>query len=144
MTNHNINWSPILTEIAEYCENRFQTALVIDTDVLQEVELMAGITLDNFKITNPNVAKIASSIAFWIRKLKPIYFDENAQNKFLAINELVSLLVGLSICKRYFDDSSNTEFKISKRILNDWTSSYRINSHSPHSSTIAFELLASK
>ncbi len=65
-------------------------------------------------------------------------------NKFLAINELVGLLVGLSISRRYFDDHSKEKFTIPSRILTDWTSSFRVNSHSPHSSAIAFELLTTE
>lgn len=139
-----IKWLPILQEISEWCEDKFEISIVIDKDIIAEIEAMVDITLDNFEMDNPNVAKVSSSVAFWIRKLKPIYFDEKTENKFLAINELVGLLVGLSITRRYLDDHSKEKFSIPSRILTDWTSSFRVNSHSPHSSAIAFELLTSE
>lgn len=74
----NIKWLPILQEISEWCEEKFDILLVIDNDIIKEIEAMVDITLDNFEMDNPNVAKVSSSVAFWIRKLKPIYFDEKS------------------------------------------------------------------
>ncbi len=143
MPIHNVNWEVIIQEMADFCEQKFDTKLLIDRTILAEVEAMVEDTLRGFQISTPNIAKVASSLAFWIRKLKPISYDyaQGAQNHFLAINELVGLLVGLSICVRYYDDDSAPEsLPIPTRILTDWVHSYRVNSHSPHSSVIAFEL----
>jgi len=141
---NNINWIVLLKDMCEFAEDRFDVELVIDKDIVQEVEIMTKDTINSFNLEYPNVAKVASVIAFWIRKLKPIYHMETSKNKFLAINELIGLLVGLSICRNYFDDLSKDNFRISSRVLSDWVNSFRKNSHSPHSSVISFELLTTK
>ena len=137
----NINWINIFQEMCEFAEDKFEIELFIDKNIVEEIEIMVEETLNSFNLDNPNVAKIASVLAFWIRKLKPISHKSTSKNKFLAINELVGLLVGLSICRKYFDDYSQEKFRISSRVLTDWVNSFRRNSHSPHSSVISFELL---
>jgi len=87
MPVNNVNWEVIIQEMAGYCEKKFDTKLLIDRAVLAEVEAMVSDTLSSFNIKTPNIAKVASSVAFWIRKLKPISYDysNSAQNNFLAI-----------------------------------------------------------
>jgi len=65
----------------------------------------------------------------------------NIKNKVLHINEIIGLMVGLSVCSGYIENFKYSKVKLSSRVFNDWVSSLRINSHSPHSSAIAFELL---
>jgi len=141
---NNIDWIVIFQEMCTFAEEKFGIKLIVDKNIIEEIEIMVEDTLDSFYLDNPNVAKTASIIAFWIRKLKPIFHSSNSKNKFLAINELVGLLVGLSICRNYFDDFSKEKFKISSRVFSDWVNSFRRNSHSPHSSVISFELLTTK
>jgi len=138
---NNIDWIVIFQDMCGFAEDKFDTELIIDKNIIEEIEIMVEDTLNSFNLDNPNVAKTASVIAFWIRKLKPIFHKSSSKNKFLAINELVGLLVGLSICRNYFDDFSKDKFRISSRVLSDWVNSFRRNSHSPHSSVISFELL---
>ena len=141
---NNIDWIVIFQEMCTFAEEKFGIELIVDKNIIEEIEIMVEDTLDSFYLDNPNVAKTASIIAFWIRKLKPIFHSSNSKNKFLAINELVGLLVGLSICRNYFDDFSKEKFRISSRVFSDWVNSFRKNSHSPHSSVISFELLTTK
>ena len=68
---------------------------------------------------------------------------DTPKKKLLVINELVAILVGAGICARYFDDTSSEHIVLQPRILFDWASSFRLNSHSPHSCAIAFEMLSS-
>ncbi len=145
MTFKSIDWSSILGEIAEALEKRFGLAIVIDSDIVEEIKCQLNRTLEKLSLdTKPNVAKVAGHVAFWIRKLKPISHSADTPHKLLLINELVAILVGSSICCRYFDDSSSVAVKLPVRILFDWASSFNLNSHSPHSCSIAFEMLASE
>lgn len=93
--------------------------------------------------TMPNVAKVAGHVVFWIRKLKPVSHSAGSVNKLLTINEVIGILVGVSICQHYFDDHSKAQIRFSDRIMKDWASSLRNHSHSPHSCAISFEFLAS-
>ena len=136
-----INWTAILKDMCDFAEDRFDIQLMVDKDIIKEIEIMVEDTLISFNLDNPNVAKVASVLAFWIRKLKSIFHQADSVNKFLAINEFVGLIVGLSICKNYFDNSFKEESKIPSRVFTDWVNSFRKNSHSPHSSVISFELL---
>jgi hypothetical protein len=142
-----INWLSIVLSIANYNEKKLGISLMIDKEIMQEVKTMAQRSLNSFNQEKPNIAKIASVISFWIRKLKPISCKidynkkQNIQHKVLHINEIIGLMVGLSICAKYIDNFNKENVKLSSRIFNDWVSSLRINSHSPHSTAIAFELL---
>lgn len=138
----NVDWFKILYEITATAEKKFNLSLTIEGEIAKEIEVLVKRNLASIEIQKPNVAKVAGIVAFWIRKLKPIGFASDSKNKLLTVNEYVSLMVGLSICHKYFDDASRDKFKIHKRILKDWISSFRYHSHSPHSSLTAFEILS--
>jgi len=97
-------------------------------------------------MSEPNEAKISSSVAFWIRKLKPIHHSQDSNEYYKFINELCGLLFSMMI---YANDNRKNKININgliniakqDRIFKDLIQSYRYNSHSPHSSTIIFELL---
>ena len=108
-------------------------------DVVEQIDK----SLDSLGVGNPNQSKIAGIVAFWIRKLKPLYQSANAAKFILPLNEYVSLMVGIGICYGGPSDSMVTVTGFDPRILNDWVFSFRYHSHSPHSSIIAFETLLS-
>lgn len=91
------------------------------------------------------LVKIAGIVVFWVRKLKPFYydFDEAAKSgKLHPLNELIAIQTGLAICSQYKDDCSLLDdIRLSDRVLKDWLHSLRYHSHSPYSSILAFELL---
>jgi hypothetical protein len=135
-----IDWTTPLTRAVLQLERKFQVDLCLDSDIVAEIGSHLKRTVDAIPMdTDPNVAKIAGHVAFWIRKLKPITPDQNVkqQHKLLAANELAALLVGAAICRTNF----KADFRLPNRIFHDWASSLRINSHSPNSCAIAFELL---
>jgi hypothetical protein len=143
--NQQINWDLVLGDVADLCEREYDVKLEIDRDVVREIGVQTEITLEALKMdTMPNVAKVAGHVAFWIRKLKPIIHASDSPHKLLTINEVVGILVGVGICRHYFDDHSRVPFNISKRVMQDWALSLRKHSHSPHSCAIAFEFLASE
>ena len=117
---------------------------MIDKEILKEIEVRTEETLKGYNITRPNLAKIGSNLTFWMRKLKPIFFAENSKARLFVVNELVALLLGLSICMRYHDDYTKEDFSIPIRIFHDWVTSLRYNSHSPYGTSISFELLTSQ
>lgn len=134
-----LKWRIILKEIASTLEERFQVDLMIDNYVLAEIEQMVRSSLKSYHLNDPNVPKVAGHISFWIRKLKPLSHAPGSQGVYTAINELASLMVGVSLCRRFGADSV-----IPPRILKDWATSLRLNSHSPHGTAIAFELITKK
>ena len=143
MPINNINWITIFEELTNKLEVRYDLDLMVDVVVLEEVGAMAKSTLDSLNMdSTPNVAKTAGHVSFWIRKLKPISHAEKSNSHFTAINELAGLLVGLAICTRYFDDTVKENITMNNRILFDWVNSMRLNSHSPSSTSISFEMLA--
>ena len=139
-----IRWRDIFDEIVNWTEEKFELCLIVDKEILKEIEVRAEETLRGYQLSRPNLAKIGSSLTFWIRKLKPISFAENSKARLFVINELVALLLGLSICMRYHDDYTKEDFSIPIRIFHDWVTSLRYNSHSPYGTSISFELLTSQ
>lgn len=138
----NIDWRPILIKAAERIEQAQNIKLVVDEAVVLEVGRLIADNLENIGLFQPNVAKIAGQVAFWIRKLKPLYVAPDSPNHFLLANERAALAVGVAICNLYKDDNSKSErLALPPRIFLDWVKSFRYHSHSPHSSMTSFELL---
>ncbi|MBF0605705.1 MAG: hypothetical protein HQL07_18680 [Nitrospirae bacterium] len=133
-----IQWRVILQEMVNYLERRYDIILNIDATILSEIEALRKESLGAYRIKNPNIPKEAGHISFWIRKLKPVSHAQESVNRYLAINEEIGLLVGLSLCCRFH----NTHMlRPPPRVMHDWVTSMRYNSHSPHSTAITFELL---
>ena len=132
--------------IVEEVANVYNLSLGIDSLVLDEINKQLEKTINRYNMAEPNEAKLSSSVAFWIRKLKPIHYEEDSTNHYDFVNELCSLLFAMMI---YANDNRKNKIDINAlislvktdRIFNDLIKSYRYNSHSPHSSTIIFELL---
>ena len=136
-----IDWMTPLQRAVEHLEKKFDVLLALDSDVVAELTSHLQRTVDQIPMdTDPNVAKIAGHVAFWIRKLKPIGHEDSAEvkHRLLNVNELAALLVGAAICRKNF----KANLRLPNRIFFDWASSLRVNSHSPSSCAIAFELLA--
>jgi hypothetical protein len=138
----NIRWLDILTQEAAYVEENYKVCIEIDEAVVLEAERLINDHLSATGLIQPNVAKIAGLVAFWIRKLKPLHITFNSSNRLSTVNELVGLRIGLALCNLYVDDNSKDhEVKLHPRIFNDWVTSFRYHSHSPSSSINSFELL---
>ena len=145
MALNNIDWEAALHDGCALAEHSLNLSLTIDRDIVREIAAEAEKTLAGLQMTSsPNVAKIAGHVAFWIRKLKPIAHAADSPHRFLAVNELVGILVGMGICRSYFDDTRKETVELPKRVMNDWIASLRHHSHSPHSCALMFELLASE
>ncbi|MDR0379752.1 MAG: hypothetical protein LBI62_07415 [Candidatus Accumulibacter sp.] len=139
----NVKWDSVFREVANRVEKKLRLSICIESVVVEEIERRVDRTLQNYD--QPNAAKIAGVVAFWIRKLKPMTISPESKRAFSMINEYVSILIGMSICSRYFDDFTKTDaegvVRINSRILKDLMYSFRYHSHSPHSSVILFEAL---
>jgi len=147
----NVNWKGLLYRVAEDTERQFASrgakiTICIQTAVVEDVGRQIERTIERDGIEQGNAAKIAGVTAFWIRKLKPLYIEPTSELPFdfTMINELVSVQVGVAICNEYFFDAGCKKAKVNSRVLKDWLISLRYNSHSPHSSLITFEMLASE
>lgn len=119
--------------------------LTLDRDIVREIAERARETVGSYNKDSPNVPKIAGHIAFWIRKLKPVAFEPDAREKFLAVNELASLYVALAFCDQYHQkrsrDYKSVVSRLPPRVIVDWATTMRFHSHSPHSTAMIFEIL---
>ncbi len=124
----------------------YSMSLEINEVLLDEIEFRTLKSLNEFEKNDgePNGAKIAGILVFWIRKLKPIFILKESKNKHHLINEIAALMTGLAICNIYHIRKLKDKISISDRVFDDWIHSLHIHSHSPNSTAIAFELLTDK
>ncbi|MBF0426743.1 MAG: hypothetical protein HQL66_13090 [Magnetococcales bacterium] len=133
-----MSWRDLFGEVAGDFERKCKLALMIDDDVINELIKRVQGTLSGYNLDRPSPAKIAGHLSFWIRKLKPISFDPRCDRKYLAVNEMVGILLGLAICRRF----GKGNFALPPaRVRSDWVRSLRFHSHSPHSTALMFEMM---
>ena len=142
-----LDWVKFLFAILGTVEDHLgcPDTLLLDRDIVREIAERARETVGSYNKESPNVPKIAGHIAFWVRKLKPVSFEQNATAKFLAVNELVSLYAALAFCDQYHERRSQHHrsviYRLSPRVIVDWATTMRFHSHSPHSTAMTFEIL---
>jgi hypothetical protein len=140
MINKVVNWPKIFMKAADSAEEKFGLSVYIESAVIEEIGQQVEKTLRNY--SQPNSAKIAGAVAFWVRKLKPLTIAPNSTYAFSAINEYISVVIGLGICGQYFDDSKKPgDIPVNPRVMKDLIYSFRYHSHSPHGSMMIFEVL---
>ncbi len=138
----NIQWYDVLRFVTTHIEKSHHVKILIDEIIVYDVGRQIQEHLDSIGLEKPNIAKIAGQVAFWIRKLKPLYITQDSPNKLLTVNELVGLHVGLALCIQYKDDNSKVDpVRLPPRIFHDWVIGFRYHSHSPYSAMTSFELL---
>jgi hypothetical protein len=93
-------WGKLILTATKRTEGVFRVKAYISRPIFDDVIARVNKGLEALKVEDPNSAKVAGIAAFWIRKLKPIFHGGDAARVFLAINEYVSLIVGLGICYR--------------------------------------------
>lgn len=140
----NIEWTRLLFAACTESERRKTISLEVDPDIVGDIEARAAESLNQYRISRPNAAKVAGHVCYWLCRLKPVRNVTGAPSRFLAINEEVALYVGLAICDEYFDDVRAESVSIDPSILKDWVTSLRYNTHSPYALAIAFELLTGR
>ncbi len=139
-----VSWREILTWLLIWFERGNDCELIVDREILNEVQKHTRMSLGNYGLPRPNIAKIAGVFSFWFRKLKPLHYSLDSNTRYTAVNEYLGLMVGLALCEKYKADLGNSEFKIAaipKRLVLDWVNSLRVHSHSPNSTTMSFELI---
>ena len=68
-----IDWTVPLVRAITHLEAAYKVKLSLDSDIVAEISSHLRRTMDAIPMdTDPNVAKIAGHVTFWIRKLKPI------------------------------------------------------------------------
>ncbi len=112
----NVNWEPIFDKVSSDLEEKFNISIEIDLQILEEINGAIKISLKGYSMSNPNIAKIAGHVVFWIRKLKPIHHsnNENVKHKLLIINELST---NRKVIRQY-PPFSNAN--ISKGLITQW------------------------
>jgi hypothetical protein len=75
-----MDWIKVFAATVEVAEYHFDVegCLVVDSDILHEIDCQARQTVATYRKSDPNPAKIAGHISFWIRKLKPIAFSPHS------------------------------------------------------------------
>ena len=136
-----VRWIDIVEEVCEDAERRFGLQLRIDEAVVEEMAIAAKNGLRGYGADQPNPAKVAGHVSFWIRRLKPVSHREDTVARLYVVNEWIALKVGLAICEEYFENQRKPSFDLPPRVLTDWVISLHVNSHSPHSLAFAFEIL---
>lgn len=135
-------WQKILLHAAGKIEQDYHVRLVVDGSILNEISMVIDESIAALGFPNPNVAKIAGEVAFWVRKLKPLSIASDSPNYYRFSNERAALLIGLAIANLYEDDQGQRrKVWLPSDILRDWITSLRYHSHSPYSSITSFELL---
>ena len=141
----NVDWEEILRAHCQAFEDKVEGVdIEIDCDIIADTKELATKTLADYRLDNPNAAKVAGHICYWLCRLKPVRNAEGASKRPLMVNEAVALQVGLSICHRYFDDLRAEAFSLDDEILKDWVISLRYDIDSPNALAVAFELMSGR
>ena len=74
MASNNVDWRKVLSQATVNVSSRFDLEIFAEDFILREISDRISIFLDHIDYENPNVAKIAGIVAFWVRKLKPFCF----------------------------------------------------------------------
>lgn len=138
----------VFPRLVSISEKSYDVQLNVDNYIMVEVWQRVEKTLSLYNMDDPNEAKKASAVAFWIRKLKPVsYRVEVAIDKYNPyINEILGLIFSIIIYYtpkkgRLNNMSSLLKALQQDRVFKDLIKSYRYHSHSPHSSVFLFELM---
>ena len=146
MTLPSIDLPKILQSTAARLQQRFNIVLYVEPAIVHEImgQLPHTLSHSHTSVTT-EIAKIAGAFTFWVRKLKPISFQQghaNAWQKLPTVNELAAILVGAGVIEFFISHHfPHLRFKLPPHTLRDWASSYRYNAHSPHSCSLTFEML---
>ena len=102
----------LFPKIIENIENIYDIKLKVDHYILIEVFQRVEKLLKSYNLEDPNEAKKASAAAFWIRKLKPVSYENEVplENYMPYINEISGLLFSII---SYYTPKTNKNSNIS-------------------------------
>lgn len=134
-------WPEIIKKAAGQMEKKYKIKLTIDENIIFEINRMLEYNISALGY-QPNVAKFAGLLAFWIRKLKPVSLSADSPNYYLASNEELALLIALALTRLYKDESGvQKKIIVQPGTLMGLARDLRYHSHTPHSLMVTFELL---
>jgi len=148
MACESLDLEKIIHLSAEHLSKKYNLDIDVDINVLSEVISLICVTVNNFKLlSNPNIAKIAGTTVYLIKKFKPFHCKN--KNSPIFLNEFLAIHIGINLCELLCDDTSNESLnkipnKAFKRILKDLISGLRYHQYSNHSLISIMELICSK
>lgn len=127
--------------------NRFESItganVEVDLSIVDECFRRLEKTLgDGFTpVTEPNIFKLAGTLCFWFRKLKPFRLVKPVSPHPLTrfVNETISIITAYDLIFGYLSADNNTPPNISSKYFYDLVVSLRYHSFSPHSLVQIFE-----
>lgn len=125
---------------ATIVSNRFDIDLAVDKRIVSEIEAFFDKSLESFNQNDPNAAKIAGTLVFWIRKLKPV--AHTGSGYFPSANEYIAILCGVSIINAHWA-MKRQKMIVPEVPLRDFSKTLRFHSHSPHGLALMFEMFMS-
>lgn len=128
-----------ISDLVNNLEKRFNEEIILDEAIFIEAIEKTNNYLDS--LNNPSDYKIAGTITFWIRKLKPFHFQlkENSKNPHLRLNELIAILFGYSHVRISRQKKRKKTHTLPEKFLADVTIQMRYSSFSPSSLASMFE-----
>lgn len=122
---------------AQIVSDRFDVDLAVDARIVSEIEAFCEKSLASFNQDDPSAAKIAGSMVFWIRKLKPA--AHTGSGYFPSANEYIAILCGVALVNSHWREKK-MHMQIRKEALIDFSRTLRFHSHSPHGLALMFEM----
>ena len=127
------------SEIKKVCSvlsETFKNNIDCDLATLEECEQRIFCYLE--KISEPSEYKIAGTLIFWVRKLKPFSFEKQLNkeqwlNPFLFLNEYIAVLYGYMILHHLRIQNSKENKSPNSRFIKDLVVQLRYSSFSPSS-----------
>lgn len=123
-----------LKTITDNLAQKFKNNIVYDLTILKECDIKIQQYLQT--LDQPSEYKVAGSIMFWIRKLKPFSFQQgksNWTNPCLHLNEIVAVIYSYLILHSLKKEMGKKTKKLHTRFINDLATQLRYSSFSPSS-----------
>ena len=117
--------------------------LEVDPAIVRDVIACAVDSLAGYVLKEPNAAKIAGHMCYWICRLRPVR-NLPGRKFYRLINEDVALQACLGVCDNYIARKQGRTISVDHPILLDWVTSLRSDIDSPNALAISFELLSGK
>lgn len=127
-----------LVSLIAQLERHYNATIVCDDAIFREVIQKVSGYLN--EISNPSAYKVSGTMSFWIRKLKPFYFNlqEKSKNPTNFLNETIAVLHGYNYLRAYKAKEGGTYPNLSSKFLTDLTVQLRYSAFSPSSIAMLF------
>ena len=135
-------WEHIIFVTASELEKKRGLKLDFDDAIIRDVVECAADSLAGYGLAQPNAAKIAGHMCYWLCRLRPVRCLPKGDFNRL-VNEELALKACLGMCASYVTPKG-TKISVDHEIMVDWVASLRNDIDSPNALAISFELLGGK